>query len=212
MDIVSWFQLVLVCFLGAISPGPSLALVISNTVTGGRIHGVFTSLGHGFGIGCWALLTAVGIAEAMAASTTILATSRLLGGCILAYIGLRTMFAKNSLSFGHVDQRSVGSRIALRGAIEGFLVALLNPKVAIFFLAIFSHMVYSDILWVETSLMGLTAALIDTLWYLSVALLLTVTDLGRFLQKRENGIRKVTGGVLILISLYLLGVTIEGQL
>jgi len=51
MDITSWFQLVVICFLGAVSPGPSLALVIGNTIVGGRIYGVVTSLGHATGIG-----------------------------------------------------------------------------------------------------------------------------------------------------------------
>ena len=51
MDTASWVQLAVVCFLGAISPGPSLVLVISNTMAGGRTYGVATSLGHATGIG-----------------------------------------------------------------------------------------------------------------------------------------------------------------
>ena len=63
MDIDSWLQLVAVCFLGAISPGPSLALVVNNTIVRGRSFGVATGIGHGTGIGIWALLTAAGIAK-----------------------------------------------------------------------------------------------------------------------------------------------------
>ena len=36
--------------LGAISPGPSLAVVIRNTISGGRTSGVMTGLGHGLGL------------------------------------------------------------------------------------------------------------------------------------------------------------------
>ena len=61
MNIESWFQLVAICFLGAVSPGPSLALIVANTLAGGRAYGVVTSLGHGAGIGIWAFLTALGI-------------------------------------------------------------------------------------------------------------------------------------------------------
>ncbi|MBD86350.1 MAG: lysine transporter LysE, partial [Chloroflexi bacterium] len=50
MDIINWLQIVLICILGAISPGPSLAAVISNTTSSGRFFGVTTGIGHGIGI------------------------------------------------------------------------------------------------------------------------------------------------------------------
>ena len=51
MDVDAWLKLVLICFLGALSPGPSLALVLNNTIARGRLYGISTGLGHGFGIG-----------------------------------------------------------------------------------------------------------------------------------------------------------------
>ena len=58
MDLSSWLQLALVCLIGAMSPGPSLAVVIGNSLSFGRLYGIFTSLGHGVGIGWWAIVTA----------------------------------------------------------------------------------------------------------------------------------------------------------
>ena len=212
MDMTSWFQLVVICFLGAISPGPSLALVIGNTLAGGRIYGVVTSLGHATGVGWWALLTAVGVAEVMVDKSGILMALQSSGACLLGYIGFRTMIARNDLSALQIDARPTGPGMMLKGAGEGFLISLLNPKIALFFLVIFGHLVPSDSSWTETGLMGITAAVIDACWYASVALMLTGTSLIKVFRGRETAIRMASGIILILIAFYLLGVMLRGLL
>ena len=204
MEIYSWFQLVVICFLGAVSPGPSLALVVSNTMAGGRVYGIGTSLGHGVGIGLWAFLTAVGIAEVLMTRSSILLVLQSLGACLLIYIGVRTIITKSNLLIQQKNLQSTSYLQIFRGAGEGFLASILNPKVALFFLAIFSHLVQSDSDWIEIGFMGITAALIDALWYVFVALMLTGTGMIQIFQNRENVIRKVSGILLVLIALYLL--------
>jgi threonine/homoserine/homoserine lactone efflux protein len=205
MDMTFWFQLVVICFLGAISPGPSLALVMGNTLAGGRIYGVVTSLGHATGIGWWALLTAVGVAEVMVDKSGILLALRSSGACLLGYIGFRTMIARDDLSVLQIDAPATGLGMLLKGAGEGLLTSVLNPKIALFFLVIFGHLVPSDSSWTETGLMGITAAVIDASWYVSVAFMLTGTSLIKVFRGRETAIRMVSGMILILIALYLLG-------
>ena len=208
MDVTSWFQLVVICFLGAVSPGPGLGLVIGNTLVGGRIYGVVTSLGHATGIGWWALLTAVGVAEVMVDKPGILLALQSSGACLLGYIGFRTMIARDDLSVLQRDARPAGPGMLLKGASEGFLISLLNPKIALFFLVIFGHLVPLDSSWTVTGLMGITAAVIDASWYVSVALMLTGTRLNKVFRGRETAMRMVSGMALILIALYLLGVMI----
>ena len=87
-----------------------------------------------------------------------------------------------------------------------------NPKVALFFLAIFSHLIDSDSSWLETGLMGIAAAAIDACWYVSVALMLAGTGLMNALRSSETTIRRISGGLLILIALYFFAVTIRGLL
>ena len=212
MSTFIWLQLSIVCLLGAISPGPSLALVIGNTLVGGRIYGVVTGLGHATGIGYWALLTAVGVAEVMADKSGILLALQSLGACLLVYIGFRTIIARHDQSILPIDERPTGRGMLLKGASEGFLMSLLNPKIALFFLAIFSHLVRSDSSWTETGLMGITAAVIDASWYVCVALILTSTSLIKLFQGRETAIRTVSGMILVLIALYLFGVMLRGLL
>ena len=209
MDITSWLQISLICFLGAISPGPSLALIMGNTMACGRTYGVATSIGHGTGIGWWAFLTAVGVVGVIVNNPSIMVVLQLLGACLLVYIGFRTITARNPLSTQQIGPKRSYSQSLLRGAGEGFLLSVLNPKVAIFFLAIFSHTIHVDATWVETVLIGGTAAIIDAFWYISVALVLTGTGL---FESKEVIIRWGSGLVLILVALYLLGSMLEGLL
>ena len=212
MDITSWLQIVLICFLGAISPGPSLALVIGNTIDRGRMYGVATSLGHGTGIGLWALLTAIGIANLIVGMSGLLVSVQALGAFLIAYIGFRTLTSETKLTSRQSEQKSILSKMLIRGTIEGFLISLLNPKIALFFLAIFSHFVHPDSSWIETGLMGVTAGVIDAVWYMTVAILLTGVGATRISPHGENIIRKTTGSLLILIALYLLGTTLRNLL
>ena len=61
MEFFSWLQIALVCVLGAVSPGPSLAVVVRNTISGGKTQGVLTGIGHGIGLGLYAFIAITGL-------------------------------------------------------------------------------------------------------------------------------------------------------
>ena len=54
MSIIIFLKVFFVCLLGAMSPGPSMVVVINNAIFKNRYHGILTSLGHGIGIGVYA--------------------------------------------------------------------------------------------------------------------------------------------------------------
>ena len=60
MTLTEWAPLAFVCLLGAMSPGPSLALVVRHAATKGAVAGVFCAVTHGAGIFLWASATATG--------------------------------------------------------------------------------------------------------------------------------------------------------
>ena len=51
MSIFLFIQIAFVCLLGAMSPGPSMVVVINNAIFKNKFNGILTALGHGFGIG-----------------------------------------------------------------------------------------------------------------------------------------------------------------
>jgi threonine/homoserine/homoserine lactone efflux protein len=186
------------------SPGPSLALVVTNSIGRGRKHGVVTGLGHGMGIFLWAFLTASGIARIIVETGILLTVVQLLGACYLIYLGVRTLIENTNLPLKQTNASSISSKIISRSAGEGFLISILNPKIALFFLAIFSHFVQPNAGWVETGLMGITAGLIDASWYSVVALTMTKSGIIPFLQIRENTLHRIIGIFFIFIAVYLL--------
>ena len=92
MEMTSWLALAAICVMGAISPGPSLALIIRNTVQGGQGHGVATALGHGLGVGIYALITALGLAILITQTPLLFDLIRYGGAAFLAWLG-RQIFA-----------------------------------------------------------------------------------------------------------------------
>ena len=204
MDILSWSKIVLLCFLGAASPGPSLALVSANTLARGRAYGIATSLGHAVGIGLWALLTAIGLAKVVVATpAAVLIAAQLLGACLVSYIGFRIISTKPSPSGSKIPLPISSSNTLIQGAVEGLLISVLNPKIALFFLAIFSHFVERNMGWTATGLLSITAASIDAGWYVAVTLTLTKASMISLLQMHSPTITKISGTFLILIGLYL---------
>ncbi|MBZ6071149.1 LysE family translocator [Aeromonas schubertii] len=192
MEWSSWLALAAICVMGAVSPGPSLALIIRNTVGGGRGNGVATALGHGLGVGLYALITAMGLALLITKTPLLFDGIRYGGAAFLAWLGVRALLAKGGPTAA--DEHQGSSR---RGALEGFMVAFLNPQLAIFFVALFSQFVHQQTGWREGGIMMLTAGGIDALWYLLVALGLSHGPVLAWLHRKASMINKASGLVLL---------------
>ena len=122
-----------ICILGAMSPGLSLAVVIRNTVTGGRSRGVITALAHGSGIAIWALLTAIGIGLLISRNPALFETIRCIGAMVLVYLGIRYLRNRSDdaklVDFKQIPIKRGGSPFR-----DGILISITNPKIAVFFL------------------------------------------------------------------------------
>ncbi len=91
MTLAAWLSLLGICLLGAMSPGPSLAVVIRNTVAGGRRGGLATALSHGLGVGVYALATALGLATLIATRETLFTGLTLAGSAYLLWLGANAL-------------------------------------------------------------------------------------------------------------------------
>ncbi|WP_324042121.1 LysE family translocator [Aeromonas caviae] len=199
MELTSWLALAAICVMGAISPGPSLALIIRNTVQGGQGHGVATALGHGLGVGIYAQITALGLAILITQTPLLFDLIRYGGAAFLAWLGIKALLARPA---GGEAGKEEGHRPRGRqGAFEGFMVAFLNPQLAIFFIALFSQFVHADTGWREGGIMMLTAGGIDALWYVLVALVLSRGPVLAWLKAKSTVIDKVSGLVLLGLAL-----------
>ncbi|OIN04755.1 LysE family translocator [Oceanisphaera psychrotolerans] len=196
MELSSWLALAAICVMGAISPGPSLAVVMRNTVRGGQGHGVLTALGHGLGVGLYALITALGLALLITSTPMLFDVIRYGGAAFLAWLGIKALLARPT-GAEVTAEHSVRGR---QGAFEGFMVAFLNPQLAIFFVALFSQFVRADTGWQQGGIMMLTAGGIDALWYVLVALALSRGPVLAWLKTRAGLIDKLSGLVLLALA------------
>jgi threonine/homoserine/homoserine lactone efflux protein len=113
-----------------IAPGPDMLYVIGRSVGQGRKAGIVSSLG--VFVGCWIhiLAAAFGIAALLRSSPVAFNVVRYAGAAYLIYLGIRTLAQKTNLVSQQLKAESLTS-IFRQGAITN----VLNPKVAMFFLA-----------------------------------------------------------------------------
>jgi len=199
MTIAIWLTVVTICMLGAMSPGPSLAVVLQQTLRGGRANGLVAAVTHGLGIGLYALLCISGIAV-MITTTPILFTGlQWLGAGYLMWLGYKGLRAQSGAGETLSDAPTTGS-----AARDGFLVVFLNPKVAVFFIALFSQVIGSGTTLLERLAYAATAMFIDMGWYIIVAWSFSNPRWLSYLQRNIVWLERAFGIVLIALALRLL--------
>ncbi|WP_432698299.1 LysE family translocator [Marinobacterium sp. YM272] len=195
MSLMLWGSLLLVCVMGAMSPGPSLAVVLRETVRNSRSHGVVAGISHALGVGLWAFLTVHGLALLVAEHQGVYLALSWAGAGYLAYMGIqawRHAGESRVLQIGDVPRHSLFS-----AARAGVLISLLNPKLALFFMALFSQFVSAEQSVFAQWVMILTATLVDAAWYTLVALLLSQRRLLEALRRRATLVERATGALLV---------------
>ncbi|WP_165739398.1 LysE family translocator [Pseudoalteromonas sp. Z1A6] len=199
MTLAAWFSLVLVCMMGAMSPGPSLAVVLKHTMSGGMKNGMLAALSHGVGVGLYAAASLLGLGTLMAQFPTVYQVLVYLGAGYLAYLGLKILLAKPNNDELQVQKSEVSATKALQ---DGFAIAFLNPKLAIFFLALFSQFIDPQNLTLSIGIiMCLTVFIIDTGWYLLVAVLTEVSKNRFGFTKQNPWLDKILGIVFIALAI-----------
>lgn len=111
-----------------LTPGPDTAFILGRTIARGRRAGVASAFGIGVGSMLHTLTAALGLSAFLATSAWAFAAMKLLGACYLIFLGLR-MIGRREATLPITSQ---SHRSAFR---QGILTNLLNPKVALFYLA-----------------------------------------------------------------------------
>jgi len=197
MDFVPWLQVLLVCTLGAMSPGPSLAVVLRNTVRGGKMQGVLTGIGHGLGIYLYAGLVVTGLVVALNAVPQLEQYVTLFGIALLVWLAAKFMGLRFSSKNVEIENKEITGH---SGFVTGFLIAFLNPKIAAFFLAVFTPFLHTDSSNLEKATLALTAGTVDTIWYVLVALVLSGSAVTQFLEKYSTMIERAMGVLLLFLA------------
>lgn len=203
MTLTEWFILALACLAGASSPGPSLALLVQTVITDGRKAGVVFGLAHGLGIFFYAFVVASGLNIALSFVPFLRIFIEISG--LIFMMWLAFLMFKNSLAIDKFDEVEAfkASHSISWHARSGFLIVFLNPKVAIFFLAIFTQFLGENSSFEAKSLMVLTATVIDASWYVFITFIIAMPRFVRILEPNSKRLEFILGCIFVVICILL---------
>ena len=198
MDINSLLGISFVCAMGAISPGPSLAVVLRNTISGGRTQGIMTGIGHGIGLGLYAFIAVMGLSSLLLANKQIFNLIQWAGALFLIWL------AFNMINYRPSDISNENGGNWRRSFLEGFMIAFLNPKILVFMAAVFSQFINPNISNIGHFIMAIMAGVIDTIWYVLVATVLAGTPIINKLRANTGLVDRSIGIVMLVLALFLI--------
>jgi threonine/homoserine/homoserine lactone efflux protein len=203
MTLTEWFILALACLAGASSPGPSLALLVRTVIKDGRRAGVVFGLAHGLGIFFYAFLVASGLSVVLS-FVPLLAKFIEIAGLIfmmwLAFLMFKSSFKIEKSE--NIEEFKASHSISWH-ARSGFLIVFLNPKVAAFFLAIFTQFLGEASSFEVKFSMVLTATVIDAGWYVLITFIIAMPRFIRILEPNSKRLEFILGCVFVIICLLL---------
>jgi threonine/homoserine/homoserine lactone efflux protein len=203
MTFTEWMILALVCLAGASSPGPSLALLLRTVIMHGRKAGMVFGLAHGLGIFFYAFLVAFGLSITLSFAPMFIFFVEI--GGLLFLIWLALIMLKSSFMIEKLDNVPINKNAnsLIWHAQSGFLIVFLNPKVAAFFLAIFTQFLGDSTSFKSKSIMVLTATLIDAGWYVLISFIIALPIFMKWLAPNSKMLEFILGCILLLLCIFL---------
>ncbi|MBQ7986805.1 MAG: LysE family translocator [Clostridia bacterium] len=186
-----------------ITPGTDIVYVLSRASVGGRKVGIVSALGICTGILIHTVLVALGLSAILESSKVAFNIMRILGAVYLIYMGIKTILAKETMFQNETDGGEKLSAVFR----QGVLTNTLNPKVALFFLALLPQFVLPDNPYgpIPFLVLGLTFFTTSIIWCLLIAYVASFVS--KFLNKNEKISKmanKIAGIVYILLGLNVL--------
>jgi len=188
----SMWEFLLVALVVTMTPGPATALVLRVAARDGRRAAVGTIVGNEIGVLTWATLSALGVSSLIVASEVAYDVLRFGGAAVLLVLGLRSLF-----------HRATEAPAVPRwtGWKTGLLSSAANPKLAVFFIALFPQFLSPHSAVLPAALaMAAVIVVLDFAWFGLLAW--TVDRAGRVLRPRIRRVmERTTGGVMVALGL-----------
>ena len=180
------------------SPGPDTAIVIRQVSIHGRLEGIKTSLGIGFGILVHCILAISGISLLILANDLYKFVISLIGGMYIFYLGL-TMYLS-----GNVQSSDNNSKISKNNSFYiGLITNIFNIKAFLFFVSLFAILMES-LSGIYFYLYPLYFSITSALWFIFLSFVLTNSKYKNFNIYKNKYILSIMSLVLCLIGLYVL--------
>lgn len=192
------------------TPGADTIYILSKSAVGGRKKGIVSALGISTGILIHTVLASLGLSVILAQSALLFNLMKILGAGYLIVMGAKTLTAQKSILEINGSQNSEETLSKIYR--QGVLTNALNPKVALFFLALLPQFVTAKNQYgpIPFLILGLSFFLTSTMWSVFIAYISSF--ISKFLQssqKVQTAATKVTGLIYILLGLNVLRAKIQ---
>lgn len=180
-------------------PGPNGVLIAKTVPTSGRHAGFANIAGFFAAFYVHGILSIMGISIILVKSATAFTIVKYLGAAYLCWIGLKALWS----SFQGIERLAKVAparrpRTILKAFAEGFLTNGLNPKVSMFYLAVFPHFITLSEQAVSSALLLVFLhSMINVVWFGSMVLLFSrLSSLARH-GRFQRWLKRATGAVFI---------------
>jgi threonine/homoserine/homoserine lactone efflux protein len=201
---MSWLSFVLVAIVVSLTPGPATATIIRISARSGRRTALAAIAGNSIGVLLWAVLSAVGVSSLILASRVAYDVLKIGGAVVLVTLGVRSLLhSRRTGMLASPETREAPARTIAAGWRSGLLTGVANPKLAVFFVALFPQFLDpSDPVLPYALLMALVVVAVDVLWFSTLAI--AVDRAGSILRPRLNAwLERVAGGVMVALGVRL---------
>ena len=199
MNSIIYLQFIIICTLGALSPGPSLVLISRNAISYGKTNGTITGLGDAFGIFFYASISVFSVSIIYKIDPIILDVFTFLLVIYLLYLAFRILKENKH----KITKNSPSKKILMNNFFEGFLICFLNPKITIFFFAIFSQFINNNQSLNEKIILVFTASIIDFIWYSFISIIVGNIRIRQF-RNKSNYLDVISSLIFVSISFIIL--------
>ena len=199
---IQFISIAIIHIFAVISPGPDFAIVVKQSITYGRRSALAASIGIGTGILGHIILCMFGLSVVIAESKALFNFIKFLGAAYLIYIGIMSIIYSDDLH--KIKKWNPARKSTLESFKIGLLTNILNPKATLFFLSLYAIIITDKTTIGLQALYGLWMAIVTTLWFSFLSIVLTNSVVLKRIQRISSKIQVGTGLVLIIFAIKLL--------
>jgi RhtB (resistance to homoserine/threonine) family protein len=204
--LADWLTVFVVAGLAMVSPGPNYAVTLKHSLLHSRHAGIWSAVGVAAGNLVHVVLSLLGIAVVVSQSILLFNALKWFGAAYLIYLGLKSLRAGRYDATGPAEAGEAGEALgmgAIRAFRSSFLVSVLNPKVTLFYLVLFTQVVEPGTPLLFRVVYGLTAVALSFGWYALVALFVSHGAIKDRFAAVAHWVERATGAVLIALGIRL---------
>lgn len=202
MGINNFFTFVITALFFIMTPGIDTMFVLNRSIGQGKKAGIYSALGINAGVLFHTVFAALGLSLIIAKSIIAFTLLKYLGAAYLIYLGINRLLAKTPALNSEIKVKAAETGMA--SFLSGVVTNILNPKVALFFLAFFPQFIKKEAINnpLPFIILGLTYAAIGVLWFLMLTMF-AATFSGKLAGNKKigNWLNKFSGLVFILMGL-----------